>query len=334
MKMSFGKTPALSCLVLLALCPVAIAGGTGESPQPLAASSIVAFSSPNGLVASTGNLYWTSTAVDEFGPDVSTVWRAGKNNVPGNESVLYREFGDDRFFGSIVFANPGAFFGYFIANYITPTGVTSQIKRVPLTGGQAVVIATSPAPIGLRDLLTDGSMLFWVDAGGIRSVPLAGGPVTTLRSSNFITRLTIDSTFLYYGEEFLIFRMLKTGAEQRVVVSTNGRVTALHVDGGIGYVFWGEQGGGVFTRPSFPGQTRITYQAASPGRDVTSVGWDGSRVLWSDCLQPGNTACTVKKRQAGVTFTLTSGKVGVGHLQWDAASVYWGDVGFLRRFVH
>ncbi len=212
--------------------------------QAFASSTIVAISSPNGLIASTGNLYWTSKIQDEFGPDISTVWRAGKNNVPGNETVLYREYGDDRFFGDIVYANPGTFYGYFVTNYQVGGSVSSQIKRVPLTGGPAIVIANSPAAVGSRDLVTDGTTLFWVDAGGIRSVPLGGGPVTTLRSSDFVTRLRIDSSYIYYGEEFLIFRMPKSGGSERVVVSTSGKVTALHVDASIGWLIWGEQGGG------------------------------------------------------------------------------------------
>ena len=162
----------------------------------LATSSIVSYSSPTGLIASTGNLYWTSKLYDEFGPDMSVVWRAGKNNVPGSEVVLYREYGDDRYFGDIVYANPGAFYGYFVANYQTAGGLISQIKRVPLTGGLATVIANSPSPVA-RDLITDGTRLFWVDNGGIRSVPLGGGLVTTLRGEGaYTTHLRLDSSYL------------------------------------------------------------------------------------------------------------------------------------------
>lgn len=338
-------------LLSLVLFPAALAAGDREPPAqglsesaierpepvlplPLGTSSIVAYSSPSGLIASTGNLYWTSTSYDEFGLDASTVWRASKDNVPGSEYVLYREYGDDRWFGAIVYANPGAYYGYFVANYLTPAGVVSQIKRVPLTGGSAVVIANSPAPIANRDLVTDGATLFWVDAGGIRSVPLGGGPVTTIRSSAFISRLRVDASYLYYGEQYLIFRRSKTSTADGVVASTNGFVTALHVDPSIGWLFWGEQGGGVLATTTQPQGPRVTYQLSSPGRDVTSVGWDGSRVLWSDCQQPGNTACTVKKRQGGITQVVTSNKVGVGNLQWDASRIFWGDVGFLRKYVH
>ena len=209
---------------------------------PLGSQSVVAISSPSGLVASTGNLYWTSKSFNEFGSDTSTVWRAGKNNVPGNEIALYQESGDDRFFGDIVFANPGAFFGYFVASYQTPGGLKSQIKRVPLTGGAAVVIADTPAPKA-RDLLTDGTKLFWIDAGGIRSVPIGGGPITTLFSDGFVGRISLDGSFVYFGEEFLIMRIPKNGGSFETIARTNGRVSALHVDGTIGWVFWGEKGG-------------------------------------------------------------------------------------------
>ncbi len=256
--------------------------------------------------------------------------------MPGSEFALYSESGDDRFFGAIVYANPGAFFGYFVANYIGPAGITSQIKRVSLTGGPAVVIASSPAPIASRDLVTDGTRLFWVDAGGIRSVALSGGAITTLRTSTVITRLRVDANYIYYGEEFLIFRMPKAGGSANVVVSTNGRVSALHVDAGIGWLFWGEIGGGVRASPSSQagGGAQVTYQASIAGKDVSSVGWDGSRVLWTDCAQPGSNGCRVMKRQGATTQTLSAGGVGIGFLQWDAASLYWGDAGNLRKYVH
>jgi hypothetical protein len=254
---------------------------------------------------------------------------------PGNETVLYREDGDDRYFGDIVYANPGAFYGYFVANYQTPSGLISQIKRVPLTGGPATVIANSPAPAP-RDLVTDGTRLFWVDAGGIRSVPLGGGSVTTLRGEGaFITHIRIDPSYIYFSEGYLINRMPKSGGVERVVISTNGIVTALHVDASIGRLFWGEQGGGVFSTAADQLQgSRVTFQVPSAGRDVNSVGWDGSRVLWSDCLEPGNTNCMIKKREGGITRIVTSGQVGIGHLQWDATSIYWGDVSYIRKYVH
>jgi hypothetical protein len=324
----FSRSAGIKWFAPLLLGPLAFGA------HALAAASIVSFNPPRGLVASTGNLYWTAQSAEETGPDAWTVWRASKSNVPGNEIALYRELGDDRNFGAIVYANPGAFYGYFVANYQFGTGWVSQIKRIPLAGGPAVVIATSPAVIGLRDLVTDGSALFWVDAQGIRRVALSGGPVTTLYSSPQVTRLRVDSSYLYFGEEYLIFRMPKTGGLESVLASTSGLVTALHFDTASGWLFWGEQGGGVFAMHDFPNGPRVTYQAPSPGRDVTSVGWDGSRVLWSDCLEPGDSSCRIKKVTGAVTQTLVTGGVGVRTLQWDTTSFYWGNIGFLKKYVY
>ena len=315
----------------LALCFAASTSAAGTQ-------SVVAISSPNGLVASTGNLYWTSKSFDEFGPDISTVWRAGKNNVPGNEIALYQESGDDGFFGDIVFANPGAFFGYFIASYQTPGGLISQIKRVPLTGGAAIVVANSPAS-NARDLKTDGTKLYWIDAGGIRSaaihlnVPMGLEPVTTLFSDLAVGRISLDNSFVYFGEEFLIMRIPKNGGSPQTVARTNGRVSALHVDGTIGWMFWGEKEGGVNAAQTFFDAPKMIIQQPV-GREVNSVGWDGQRVLWADCMQPGNTNCRIMKLEAGVTSQLVGGVVGIGHLQWDTGSLYWGDTNFLKRFVH
>ena len=299
-------------------------------PQPT--SSVVAYSSPTGLIASTGNLYWTSKAVDEFGPDVSTVWRAGKDNVPGNEIVLYREFGDDRSFGDIVFANPGTFYGYFVAHYQTPSGMVSQIKRVPLTGGSAVVIATSPAA-GARDLHTDGTTLYWIDGGGIRSVPIGGGAATTLYADAFVGRISLDESFVYFGEDYLIMRIPKAGGPPQFFASTNGRVSALYVEGGGSQqAFWGDKEGGVYGMPTRPGQwTPSTYHPPTPGREVKALGW-AHGLLWADCVQPGNTSCRIRHFHAG---ELVCCSVGIAHLQTNRSfpiRFYWGDVSYLRRY--
>ena len=316
-------------------------------PSPPPASSVVAYSSPTGLIASTGNLYWTSTAVDEFGPDVSTVWRAGKDNVPGNEIALYRESGDDRSFGDIVFANPGTFYGYFVAHYQTPGGMVSQIKRVPLTGGSAVVIATSPAS-GARDLHTDGTTLYWIDGGGIRSVPIGGGAVTTLFADAFVGRISLHQDFVYFGEEYLIMRVPKAGGAPQHVVSTNGRVSALNItphDGGT-WLYWGDKEGGVYsvTIPVVASWTPRTHQPPTPGREVKAVASSHNNwVLWADCAQPGNTSCRIRHHAGGQVDDLVCCSVGIAHLQWGPSGpgtqvhqpvshFYWGDVSYLRRY--
>lgn len=294
-------------------------------------SSIVAYGSPTGLTGSTGNLYWTSTADDEFDPNVSTVWRASKDSVPGAEIALYREYGDDRFFEGIVFANPGTWYGYFIANYQTSAGMLAQIKRVPLVGGTAVVMATSPAS-GARDLLTDGTTLFWVDGGGVRSMPVVGGEVSTLYADAFISRIALDENYVYFGQDYLVMRVPKSGGTPQTVASTNGRVSALYVEGGGSQqAFWGDQDGGVYgVRTDHPDWPSATYQAPIPGREVKAIG-NTVGLIWVDCAQPGNTDCCIRDFHDGVIVCC---HVGITHLhanRFVPPSFFWGDAGSLRR---
>jgi hypothetical protein len=81
------------------------------------------------------------------------------------------------------------------------------------------------------------------------------------------------------------------------------------------------------------GGATTTHRQPTTGRTVASVGFDGARVLWIDC-QSGLTPCAVRKRQNGVTTTVSSGVPRAGHLQWDATTMYWGQDGGLMKFVH
>ena len=78
-------------------------------------TGLVSFRKPDGLILSTGNLYFTSHDAN-FG----TVWRMAQSSVPGQEALLHAELGAR--FGDIVFAQVGgAFFGYFFANRALPS---------------------------------------------------------------------------------------------------------------------------------------------------------------------------------------------------------------------
>ena len=88
-------------------------------------------------------------------------------------------------FGDIVFAKvDGNFFGYFFATKVSGPEIT--IKRVPLTGGTATVLATLTnvdIANSSRNLLTDGVNLYWQDDSAVRKIPIRGGPVTVLDPS-------------------------------------------------------------------------------------------------------------------------------------------------------
>ena len=76
--------------------------------------------------------------------ELSCSGRPAPEPVPGSEFILYREFGDDRFFGSIVYANPGAFFGYFVANYQTPSGTPRGRPVAPRAWSARIGTWSSP----------------------------------------------------------------------------------------------------------------------------------------------------------------------------------------------
>lgn len=317
------------CLVLAAVSLAA------EVPLASAAGPFtVANSSPVGLIASTGNLYWTSEYLNEFGPSSTWVFRASKNNTSGNEIVLYEESGPTRpWFGGVVYANVGAWYGYFIANY---GDSFSYIKRVPLAGGAATIIATPPAFVGGRDLKTDGSYLYWADAGGIRRVPIGGGAITTLVSNTTSRHLSLDASYIYFDAGTSIRRVPKIGGAVTTQAIASSAVTDLYiyVTATGNTIYWSEEGAAVKSRV-VGATTNTTHQPTIAGRRASSVGFDGSRVLWIDCTAPGNSFCRVRKRQGSVTTTIVGvAGVGASYLVWDSTQVFWGTASQLKKYVH
>jgi hypothetical protein len=345
---TYYATLVLACAVL-----TATAQDITQSSEPISAVSIdsptvqsatagahgpslVAYCQCYGLVSSTGNLYFTTFAINEFGPSYASFYRTGKYSLPGTEGLLYTETGPLYFdFGNVVWALvSGNYYGYFVANYDRPGQRVSQIKRVPLGGGAPVTLFQSPAYIGVGDLATDGSTLFWVDEGGVRSAPIGGGLIRTMVASAGITHMAIDSGFVYYSIGNVIARMAKTGGPATAMATASAPVTALYVWTPVPsypVIFWGEHGGAV---RSFSPQGLFTWQNPLAGRDVTSVGYDGSRALWIDCAEPGNPQCNVRVQSGGVTPTVVNAGVGASHLQWDATSVYWTGVPGIQRYVY
>ena len=141
------------------------------------------------------------------------VFRASKDNEPGQERILYQQSRPATSpvdFEAITYANVGGtWYGYFVANY--PRQKKSRIMRVPLAGGAAVVLATSPAVIGDRDLVTDWSFLYWADANGIRRMAITGGRVQRLVSGKTFAHLGIDGPVLV----LLVPRQHPACADQR-----------------------------------------------------------------------------------------------------------------------
>jgi hypothetical protein len=102
-------------------------------------------------------------------------------------------------------------------------------------------------------------------------------------------------------------------------------------------VYWGAQNGAV--RRQIGAQSPTTLWPGYAGRIITSLGYDGSRVLFTDCASPNGVdphlgTCTLRERTFnGVVGTVRSGLHNAGMLQWTATEVFLrGD--WLNKHVH
>jgi hypothetical protein len=294
-------------------------------------------STPTRLIQSTGNLYWSWNAVGEVGPsERAIIFRASKSSRPGEEVSLYAETGVD--FEALTFAEVGGeFYGYFVANY-SNTGV-SQIKRIPLAGGPAVVLANAPSPIGDSDLVTDGSFLYWADGEGIRSMPIGGGGITTLVAGTTFQHLSVfDGTLYYIAGNAILSVPTRGGTPSTVVGDQPSPITALHVyelqlakrserpgpppspRPGTAVV-WGRNDGGVYSM--FLGGKPTTIQEPHAHATVMSVYSDDTRTLWSNQDLEAGTG-VVRMAYGGATTTLSSGIPGlVNDVLADDVAAYW-----------
>lgn len=308
------------------------------------AAATLSYSRPNRLLQSTGNLYWTGAQTAQVvvaartargaaaqtvqGTSEAVVYRASKTNQPGQERVLYAEASSPLSpvnFQAITYANVGgSWYGYFVANY--PLWHESVIKRVPLTGGAAVVLATSPAAIGTRDLVTDGSSLYWADAGGIRKLAINGGAVQTLASGGAFAHLGLYGSSLYYSSGNDILTVPASGGAPTTLVSAPSAITALYPPSTANGLLWGEANGSV---TSLDGDIYYEFQAPVAGVNVTSVSVAGSYVVWANCF-PG--WCQIDGNDNGIVVSAATSGTPVD-AQGDGGAWYWGDPSGLEKFA-
>jgi surface antigen len=276
---------------------------------------------PDRLIQSTANLYWTADQTLD-GNSQADVYRASKDNEPGQERILYQKSQPTSTpvdFEAITYANVGGnWYGYFVANY--PGQNKSQIMRVPLAGGGAVVLANSPAVIANRDLVTDGSFLYWADADGIRRMAIAGGPVQTLVSGPTFAHLGLDGPVLYYTSANSILHVPTSGGASTTVVTAASAITAMYPPSpNDANVYWGETNGSVSLFPG-PYDSAYPLQAPGAGVSITSVSVAGNYILWGERL-PGGYRVVGYDNGNFVSVPTSGPPVDV---QGDTGAWYWG----------
>jgi surface antigen len=308
--------------------------------------STVSDTQPSRLIQSTGNLYWTvNQTVGETG--YAYLYRTSKDSQPGDERVLYQQSGSGDSapdFGAITYANVGGtWYGYMVVNYLYAS--ESQIVRVPLAGGPAVVLATAQPYIGNADLVTDGSSLYWADSVDVFAMPINGGQIHTLASGDGISQLGLDGQTLYYNSDDQILTIPTSGGQSTIVVTATYPITALYPPSATNeHLYWGEDDGSVYSGepggsitveadrpvggpgpvvPPTPAPTEDVSQLQAPttGASVSSVSVAGNHIVWGECLLQG---CKIVGDDNGDIMSVVTSGPSVD-VQGDASGWYWGD---------
>ncbi len=317
-------------VTLIAAAAAAPITGAGAATATAAASLVrltTANASPH-MTQSTGNLYWTTTVADDAtSSSTGHVYRMSKNVVPGTPRALYSETSSGLWFGDLTWAKVGAsYYGYFVVN----DSSGSKIKRIPLGGGQATTLTTSTNQIGSRDLVTDGTALFWADGQGLRRMSVAGGAVTELATGTNLRHIGLDASRVYYSAGSFIRSAPKAGGGTSPLVGITSAVRALFVrPGAPSTIYWGEANGTV--RSVSPGGPLVIYQAAT-GRSISSVSFDGTRVLWSG--QNADLSYHVRTWRTGVVSGVARLSYPAQNVQGDATAMFWTGVFGTYRYTH
>jgi len=301
----------------------------GEAaPMPAASPTpdLISLRKPDGLILSTGNVFFTSH--DAAG---ATVWRTSQTSIPGQETVLFWEPGAR--FGDIVFAQvDGAFFGYFFAlkqNVLT-------IRRVPLTGGAATVLATIPNNVDIanshRNLITDGVNIYWQDDVAIRKIPIRGGPMTVIDPSNPNTPLAglaFQNGNIVYASVAEIRFVPPNGSSDppssRIIVTAASRVVSLHaVSNGV---YWGDNNGAVKRKV---GANTLTLQ--STGGLASSISSSGPAAggteAWTEC---SGSQCRLHVKFLFFSLTRPVADNPIGVTVMPGRRIFWGDAAGVHR---
>ena len=285
--------------------------------------SFVSYHRPDGMILSTGNLYFTSH--DVFG---AHVFRMAQTSIPGQEIELYHEPVGNRF-GDIVFANVGGvYYGYFWAQ----SGGNATIKRILLTGSQVATVLTPPInDIDIvnshHNLATDGVGLYWQEASAVRKMAIDGGPIITLdpTSPNTPTAgVYLSNGNIVYASVNAVRYVPTVGAITSPLVRTiaNANTTVTSILPVANGTYWGDRNGAIQLKL---GSTIYTIQA-NTGMVPTSMSTNGytagGALVWTQCA---STTCQMRFDFPAGNWVSAVANDALGAAMTSSGSVFWGD---------
>jgi hypothetical protein len=255
--------------------------------------------------------------------------------------------------------------------YWTDAGSGGFIYSTPLTGGGSGVAGAFGGDCGVMGLTIDATTIYGITrtgscssltTGAIKSVPMAGGSVTTVAASaggGYPTQswhcMAVDSTNLYFTNFDIeyVFKVPKAGGSVTNLTPSPqtdpGVPMAIVVSGSN--LFWNTQTGGVMQMPTSGGG--IT--SLPTGTTGSSIAVDGSYVYYisggalkrlpltgstpvtlvaSGAVGPlvidtnnvyylGSSTVMMVAKTGGSTTTVASGQSSMKDIGVDGTSVYW-----------
>jgi hypothetical protein len=189
---------------------------------------------------------------------------------------------------------------------------------------QPVVVATSAQ--GNIGVAVNASGVFWTsEDGNVRTVPLAGGPVTTLASAQpALEGIAVDATRVYWvtgsSGGGTVTSLPVGGSTPSVIAGGQGRPEALTIDATT--VYWTtNESGTVASAPLGGGPVTVL---ASGLDHPYGIAVDASFVYWTNAGSMADAGAVMRVAIGGGTpDTLSLGRSYPWHLAVDATSVYW-----------
>src|SRR5262245_9921496 len=283
---------------------------------------IVAQRVADGLVLSTGNLYFTAH------DNGARVFRTAQSAKPGQEIELCHE--PNCRFGDIVWAKgDNVFYGYFFA---LAAGMTT-IRRIPLApqpGQAAEIIGSATADIDIvsshGNLVTDGSFLYWQSDTAINKMSVRGGAVTVLDRTPLTrpaTGLHLVGPNLIYAVGRVVYYVPADGSASsppasRVVFTIATGVVACAPQ--VGSLFVADRNGAIVWHAD-SGSSQVKQ---NPGAAfITSMAYDGAHAALAWTHMAGAWQLHL---EVGVNnFTFTTGANPRLAMFNAAGDVYWLD---------
>ncbi len=231
---------------------------------------------------------------------------------------------------------------------------SSTLKKLPLSGGDPVILASGLSPLGIA---VDGTSVYWLSAhrgsciqpcDAVMKVPLDGGaPTNVVTQVGELWDFVIDGTNVYWFEDhgyengyaapgpWLLRKAPLTGGGVVTLATLPNFVEALAVD--ATRVYWTETGGSP-ARDSLntvPLDGGTVETLATDLRLANNVLVDGNDVYWTANIAGTQNAGVTKLPLSGGPEVLASDPASTHEhaLAIDATAVYWANEGDILRIT-